>query len=64
VAEARRAYEHCRRTLRAELGIEPSSSTSALVGAVRVPPAAVVRRPAEPGVTPARPVGVPVAVKA
>jgi DNA-binding SARP family transcriptional activator len=64
VAEARRAYEHCRRTLRAELGIEPSSTTSALVGAVRVPSAPAVRRPAEHGAMPARPVGVPVAVKA
>ncbi len=32
VAEARRAYEHCLRTLRVELGVEPSSSTSALMG--------------------------------
>jgi DNA-binding SARP family transcriptional activator len=45
VVEARRAYEQCRRTLRAELGIEPSPSTSALVGAVRVYPTGVVARP-------------------
>lgn len=63
VAEARRAYEHCRRTLRTELGIEPSSSTAALVGVVRVPPAATVRRTGEHGAMPARSVG-PVAVKA
>ncbi|WP_418276913.1 AfsR/SARP family transcriptional regulator [Isoptericola jiangsuensis] len=35
VAEACRAYDVCRRTLRTELGIEPSATTSGLVGTLR-----------------------------